>query len=186
MLTNPRKGQTESVTRRDLKILLACERLTGMPQDDDYQSADMRRGIEKERAAVLAYEAATGLMVRHSGFLRHNDLRIGCSLDGHVGEFTGILEVKAPKSATHLEYLRTKEVPIDYMRQITHNLFVSGAQWADFVSFDDRFPRQLQLLVIRVQREHLDLKAYELLLRMFLAEVDREYEAINSLIEKAA
>lgn len=186
MLANARKGSPESVRRRDLRIQLALERLTGVPDDDDYQSADMRRGIAKEAEAVRAYEAATGLMVRHSGFLKYAGLPIGCSLDGHVGDFDGFIEVKAPKRATHWEYLQTREIPEEYRRQITHSLFITGAQWADFVSFDDRFPRPLHLLRIRVKREDVDLKAYELLLRMFLSEVGRELDAITALMEKAA
>jgi predicted phage-related endonuclease len=146
----------------------------------------MRRGVELEADAIRAYEASTGLMVRHTGFLAHDTLPIGCSLDGHVGEFVGLIEVKCPKRATHLEYLRTREVPEEYQRQITHNLFVSGAQWADFVSYDDRFPAPLRLLRLRVRREDVDLEAYELILRVFLADIDRECDAILGLIEQAA
>lgn len=185
MLTQPRKGATESVTRRDLRIQLACERLTGAPQDDEYLSGPMRRGIEKEAAAVAAYEAASGLIVRRTGFLAHDTLATGCSLDGHVGDFAGTVEVKCPKSSTHLEYLRARTVPTDYLRQITHHLWMTGAQWADFVSFDDRFPPALRLLRIRVARESVDLAAYELALRGFLSEVEQEYAAITRLMDEA-
>lgn len=188
MLTNPRKGATESITRRDLRIEIACERLTGFPHDtgNGFRSDEMRRGMEKEPDAIRAYEAATGLIVKHTGFLQHDTLPVGCSLDGHVGDFTGIVEVKCPKMATHYEYLREKAVPTEYLRQITHHLWISGAQWADFVSYDDRFPLALRLLRIRVHRADVDLKAYELAVSLFLAEIDRECGAILGLIQKAA
>lgn len=185
MLTQPRKGATESVTKRDLRIQLACELLTGIPQDEGYVNGDMRRGIEKEAAAIAAYEAASGLIVRRTGFLAHDSLRTGCSLDGHVGDFAGTVEVKCPKSATHLEYLRARTVPTEYMRQITHHLWMTGAAWSDFISFDDRFPLPLRLLRIRVTRESVDLAAYELALRAFLSEVEQEVASIHRLMEEA-
>jgi hypothetical protein len=145
----------------------------------------MRRGIEKEAAAVAAYEAATGLIVRPTGFLSHDTLPVGCSLDGHIGDFTGTLELKCPKMATHLDYLRAKTVPTEYLRQITHHLWVTGAQWADFVSFDDRFPVPLRLTCVRVQRADVDLHAYELAMRLFLQEIEDECAAIHQLMEQA-
>lgn len=175
------RGSAEAVSRRDLRLRLALERLTGVPQEDGYTNAAMQRGIDKEPEALAAYEAKTGLTVWPVGIVLHDDLLAGCSPDGTVADMTGIVEVKCPKSATHLEYLRDGIAPPDYMPQITHNLWITGAQWCDFVSFDDRFPEDLQLVIYRVERDHVDLKAYELIVRMFLAEVDRELEAVKAL-----
>lgn len=182
------KGRSgaEAVGRRDLRIRLALERLTGQPQEDGYTNAAMQRGIEKEPEAIAAYELLTGLTVWPVGFIAHDDLPAGCSPDGTVSDLTGIVEVKCPKSATHLEYLKAGVAPPDYMPQVTHNLWITGAQWCDFVSYDDRFPEDLQLFVSRVERAHIDLKAYELLVRMFLAEVDRELDAVQALRSGAA
>jgi len=172
----------EAAARRDLRVQLVVERLTGQPQEDGYVNAVMQRGIDKEPDAFMAYEARTGHLVRRTGFLSHNALMVGCSLDGDVDDFTGIVELKCPKSATHLEYLKAGgKVPARHIPQITHNLFVTGAQWCDFASFDDRFPPELQLVVMRVQRVEADIKAYELALALFLAEVDREFEAVKGL-----
>lgn len=178
-----RKKGEESVARRDLRIRIALEIITQQPQDDGsgFTTDAMKRGSEKEADAVLAYELATGRMVQTCGFLAHTSLRAGCSLDGYVGDFEGILEIKCPKSATHLEYLRSREIPVPYLRQIQHNLFISGAQWADFVSFDDRFPEASRLLVIRVNRDESQMRAYGLALQMFLKEVQVEQAAILAL-----
>jgi predicted phage-related endonuclease len=177
MLTTIKSG--EAAARRDLRMRLVCERLTGQPQEDGFVNAAMQRGIDCEPQAFASYEALTGQMVTRTGFLSHNELMVGCSLDGHVGEFTGILEAKCPKSATHLKYVRAGVVPSDYLPQITHNLWVSGAQWCDFLSFDDRFPVHLQTFLVRVKREDVDLKAYELAVALFLAEVDKEVAALS-------
>lgn len=177
------KGRSgaEAVGRRDLRIRLALERLTGQPQEDGYVNAAMQRGVDKEPEAIAAYEARTGLTVWPVGFLQHDDLLAGCSPDGTVSDVSGLIEAKCPKSATHLEYLRAGAVPPEYMPQVTHNLWISGAAWCDFVSFDDRFPADLQLVIHRVKREAVDMAGYEALATAFLAEVDREWDAIQLL-----
>lgn len=171
----------EAAARRDLRTRLIVERLTGQTDDDGYVSKEMQRGTEKEPEARAAYEAETGLIVQTSGFLSHAELMTGCSLDGHVGEFEGIVELKCPKSATHLRYLLAGVLPKEHAWQVTHNLWVSGAQWADFVSFDDRWPYDMQLFRVRVTRDQFDLTAYELLVRQFLSEVDLELEKVAKL-----
>jgi predicted phage-related endonuclease len=175
----------EAAARRDLRLELVVERLTGRALEDGYVSKDMQRGIDKEADAVAAYEAATGELVHPVGFLAHPTLMAGASPDGEIGGYTGLLEVKCPKAATHLATLRSRQVPKDYLAQIQHAIWITGAQWCDFVSFDDRFPPALQLFVIRIKQTDVDLKAYELLARLFLAEVDRDYDAVAHLADLA-
>ena len=184
MLATVKSG--EAAARRDLRTRLVVERLTGCYQEDTFINADMARGIDKEPDAFAAYEALTGQMVTRSGFLSHNTLMAGCSLDGHVGEFAGILECKCPRSANHLRYLRAGVVPPEHLPQITHNLFVTNASWCDFVSFDDRFPPALQVFRVRVSIDDVDVDAYRLALSLFLSEVDKELTAVKALVEVAA
>lgn len=176
----------EAAARRDLRVRLVVERLTGEPQEDGYVNAVIQRGIDKEADALAAYEAVTGHTVWPVGFMQHDDLMAGCSPDGRACDDIGIVEAKCPKSATHLEYLKAGKVPSGYMPQITHNLWISGAEWCDFISFDDRFPADLRLIVYRVTRSDVDLNAYELAARLFLAEVDKEVEAVKALRPKVA
>lgn len=167
----------ESAKRRDYRLQLVCERLTGLPQEDGdgYVNDSMQRGIDLEPAAFAVYEALTGNLAHKSGFLSHLTLPVGCSLDGQIDSFTGILEIKCPKTATHLSYWRGPSVaPADYLPQITHNLWVTGAAWCDFLSFDDRLPAHLQTFLVRVKREDVDIAAYEAAAMKFLAEVDAE------------
>lgn len=171
----------EAAARRDLRVQLACERLTQTLQEETFINAAMARGIEMEPAAFAAYEALTGNVARRTGFLAHDRLPIGCSLDGHVGDFEGLLEAKCPKSATHLGYLRSGTVPSAYLPQITHNLWVSGAAWCDFLSFDDRFQAGLQTFFVRVARADVDIAAYEAKALAFLAEVEADVLAIRTL-----
>jgi putative phage-type endonuclease len=171
----------EAAARRDLRMQLVCERLTQSLQEDGFINAAMQRGIDCEPLAFAAYESETGQMVQRSGFCAHNTLAIGCSLDGHIEDFEGILECKCPKSATHLRYLKAGVVPADYLPQITHNLWVTGAQWCDFVSFDDRFPAALSFFRVRVNRDEKAIDEYAAKAIAFLAEVQTECEAVRTM-----
>ena len=176
------KSGKESADRRDYRLQLVCERLTGQPQDDGsgFVSAAMQRGTDLEPKAFAAYEALTGSLAVRTGFLAHTTYMAGCSLDGHVDDFAGIVEIKCPKSATHLKYWRGKsEAPADYLPQITHNLWSTGAAWCDFLSFDDRFPPEYQTFLVRVKREDVDLAGYEKAALAFLAEVETEVSSLK-------
>jgi hypothetical protein len=181
------KGGGESVTRRDYRLQLALERLTGMSADAGFQSADMARGESLEPWALAAYEAATGVMVMRTGFIRSDDSMVGCSLDGHFGELEGILEIKCPKSATHLGYLRDPPTLVKaYEAQLRHNLWITGATYADIVSFDDRLPAHLQLVKVRVATGQMDIGGYAAAAAQFLSEVDTEVTGIGALRQAVA
>lgn len=179
MLATIKSG--EAAARRDYRMQLVTERLTGQPQEDGFVNAAMQRGIDLEPMAFAAYEAVTGNVAVRTGFLSHATHLAGCSLDGHVDAFKGIVELKCPKSATHLKYLRDGGVPKDYLPQITHNLWISGAEWCDFLSYDDRFPSELQVFYVRVAAADLDMPAYEAAALKFLAEVDTETHALKTM-----
>lgn len=181
MLASIKSG--EAAARRDYRMQLVCERLTGEPQDDVFVNAAMQWGVDHESAAFAAYEALTGEVVLRSGFLTCDDLLAGCSLDGHLTNFAGIVELKCPKSSTHLRYLKDGVVPKEHMPQITHNLWITGAGFCDFLSYDPRFPQNLQTFLVRVERADVDLKDYETKALAFLAEVERDYQAIRTMAD---
>ena len=184
MLATIKSG--EAAARRDLRTQLVLERITGQSQENGYINADMQRGTEKEPDALAAYEALTGNLARGVGFLAHDVLKAGCSPDGEIGGFVGLLELKCPKSATHLGYLKAKTVPKDYHAQMVHALWITGAQWCDFLSFDDRFSPELQTFLVRVKRSGVDIDGYERKALAFLAEVEAEYLAIKTMTKGVA
>jgi hypothetical protein len=62
-------------------------------------------------------------------------------------------------------------------------LWITGAQWADFCSFDDRFrDPSLRLFCKRLERKGIDFDAYELAVRLLLSEVETE---VGKLMQKA-
>jgi hypothetical protein len=178
------KNGNETAARRDYKLQLVCERLTGRPQESGFVNEAMQRGIDKEGDARVAYEAATGHLVTEVGFIQLDDHPAGCSLDGFVGT-EHILELKCPKTATHLGYLMDPNIPKAYIPQITHNLWVTGAKGCDFVSFDDRLPEGMQLHILRVAREALDIASYEQAALAFLKDVDDELARIREQFAEA-
>ena len=170
----------EPAARRDLRVQLAVETLTGTPMEQTgFTSAAMQRGIDVEPIARGAYEARTGNIVRTTGFVIREDLAVGCSLDGDIRQFEGILEIKCPKSATHCGYLKEQRLPPDYLAQVTHNLWVSGAQWCDFVSYDPRFPEHHQVFIQRVERDDARIAELEKDVAEFLLEAEADLKALN-------
>lgn len=173
-----------STSRKNYLTQLAAERLCGEPQDDGFVSPAMQRGTDLEPAAFAAYEALTGALVRRVGFLAHNDLPIGASPDGVIGDYAGIVELKVPLPVTHLGYLKAQTLPADYRPQVSHLLLVSGAAYCDFLSYCPNFTgdyAHLQTFLVRVKREDVDLATYEKELRAFLREVDDEVNALRTI-----
>lgn len=162
----------EAAARRDYRVQLLCERLSGSPADDFFVSKEMQWGTDQEPFARMAYEAQTGIIVRETGFLSCDDIMAGASVDGDVDNFTGIVEFKCPKTATHLGWRDADEVPSEHIPQITCNLWISGAEWCDFISYDPRLPGKLQLFVRRVTRSDVDIPAFEKEAFQFLRELD--------------
>jgi hypothetical protein len=180
MLATIKSG--EAAARRDLRTQLVVERLTGQPQEDTYTNAAIQWGIDHEADAFAAYEAYSGNLVRRTGFLTHTEYMVGCSLDVDVEDFGGIVEIKCPKSATHYGYVKAGAVPSNHLPQIHHNLWVTGAGWCDFVSYDPRYPDHLRLFVVRVPRVEIDIVAYEKCALKFLDEVAAECASVSALV----
>lgn len=176
-----KKGTGELEERVKLRRRLVCERVTGRSADNSRTSEAMRYGAEREPDAFRAYAAASGLIPKRVGFVEHDELMAGCSPDGQVANWTGLIELKCPDMTTHLEYVTAGVIPEEYRPQLMHNLWVTGAEWADFVSFDDRFPPDLKLFRRRLTRADVDIPAYELAVRLFLSEVERDVAKVQAL-----
>jgi predicted phage-related endonuclease len=175
-----KKGTGELAIRRDLRQRLVVERLTGIPADDlPYKFKDLQHGIDCEVDAFATYEAVTGDLVTRVGFVEHDELAAGCSPDGVIGDWLGLVEFKCPASNTHLDYLKAGVIPEEYLGQCVHALFITGAQWIDFCSFDPRYPAHLRLFRKRLERTDVDLTAYALAVRLFLSEVDKDVAAMK-------
>ncbi|MFC5067314.1 lambda exonuclease family protein [Flaviflagellibacter deserti] len=150
---------------------LIAERLSGQPTEG-YVSPAMKWGQDCEVEARRAYEFFTDQDVTEVGFVPHPMIVMsGASPDGLVGE-DGLVEIKAPNTATHLEILATRTVPSRYVTQMMWQMACTDRQWCDFVSYDPRLPAHMRLFVQRVDRDERMIEDLEQAVREFLGELD--------------
>lgn len=168
----------ESASRRNYKIQLVSERLTGERQET-YVNQAMQDGIDREQFARDRYVQQFG-EVEEVGFIQHPTLEAGASPDGMVGD-DGIIEIKCPMGSTHTETLITQEVPSKYVPQIQFQLLVTGRKWCDFVSYNPMFPEHLQIFVKRVEADPVYQKELESEVKQFLKEVDDVIDKLQEI-----
>lgn len=161
----------EAASRADYKAQIVAEILTGKPQGSTFTNEAMQWGTEQEPFARAAYEIKHGMMVDQCGLVLHPTIeRAAASPDGLVND--GLLEIKCPKTATHLQYVLAGVVPTKYRPQMLWQMACCERAWCDFVSFDPRLPEDLQLFTVRFERDDDAIKAMEAEVIVFLAEVD--------------
>ena len=168
-----------AASRKNYAVELALERLTGSKKEG-FTNAAMQFGIDQEPYAKLAYENRTGQLIADVGFIDHPTIPMsGASPDGFPGE--GLIEIKCPNSATHLDNLLRGSADPEYLPQMYWQMAVTGRPWCDFVSFDPRFPEHLQLAIYRVNTDAQKIKELENEVSQFLAEVDLIVEKLNGI-----
>ncbi len=161
----------ESLARRAYKAEIVCELLTGKAVEH-FVTKEMEFGILNEPFARAAYELQNDVSVEDIGFAIHPSLeRFGASPDGLVGD-DGLIEIKCPSTATHLEYLLADVVPENYKLQMLAEMACAERQWVDFISFDPRLPKRLQLFVKRFPQDDQKIAEMEFQVVEFLREVD--------------
>jgi putative phage-type endonuclease len=160
-----------AASRANYMAQLVCERLTGQ-KADSFTSGPIQWGIETEPLARAAYEAYADVLVDEVGFVPHRTIEMaGASPDGLVGD-DGLLEIKCPNTATHIETLLSQTVPNKYNTQMQFQMACTNRSWCDFVSFDNRLPEELQLFVKRVPRDNMYIRLMEDEIVKFLNELD--------------
>jgi putative phage-type endonuclease len=168
-----------SSSRDNYMAQLICERLTNQ-KADGFTNAAMQWGTETEPLARLSYEVAQNVLVDQVGFVPHpRILMAGASPDGLVGD-NGLLEIKCPNTATHIDTLLSETVPGKYNTQMQFQMACTDREWCDFVSFDNRLPTELQLFVKRVPRDNVFIRLIEGEIVQFIAELD---DKINKLMK---
>lgn len=161
---------------------MVWERLTGLPETGFFGGKYVKDGVEREPFARMGYEARFGVVVEETAFIQHDWMQVGVSLDGWVPRERRNLEIKCPKDTTHLEYLALDETPEEYKAQVQAQLWVTGFEVCDFVSYHpdgDKLGEGLDLHVIEVPRDEPYIKMIEAEATLFLAEVNVRVKAIQ-------
>jgi predicted phage-related endonuclease len=107
----------------------------------------------------------------------------GASPDGLVGD-DGLLELKCPLSATHIETLLTGAIPDKYFKQIQFQMACTGRAWCDFASYDNRLPERMRLYVKRIERDDEAVAEIEAEIRAFIKEIDETVDALRARYEQ--
>lgn len=131
-------------------IQIALERIKETWQEGGFSNHHTERGHEQEPIARMLYEETYFCDVTNGGFF---DLgNIGVSPDGLV-EGGGVIEIKSV--IDHVQYANIKRGGLDpsYKWQFYGNLFFTGCEWLDFVSFCAEYPEGKQLFTYRIWRE---------------------------------
>lgn len=167
-------------SRANYMAELIAERLTGEPAEK-YSNAAMAWGTEKEPDARAAYEFFRDAQVSEIAFVDHPVIGMtGASPDGLVGDH-GLVEIKCPNTATHLDTLLTQAIPSKYVTQMLWQMACTGRQWCDFVSYDPRLPEAMSLFVKRVDRDDKLIASLEKDVAEFLAELDLKLAQLDTL-----
>lgn len=138
--------------RNNYMAELVAERLTG-EREESYKSSDMQWGNDYEAVARLTYKLNNpDKKVRDCGIFLHDKIECGASPDGLVDD-DGTIEIKCPKTATHIQTLKSGKLPTQYFWQVQGQLWVTERKWCDFISYDPRLPENASYICIRVERD---------------------------------
>lgn len=172
-----------SASRKDYMYELACERLFGMPMSGDYTSREMQRGCDTEDEARAMYEIETMSAVEDVGLIEHPSIKMAAaSPDGVVED--GLVEIKCPKTSTHVMTLVTGEIKPEYMHQMMWQMACTGAKWVDFVSYDNRINGKNALFIKRILRDDEKIKELEAEVSKFLEETAKLENDLRERLEK--
>lgn len=165
--------------RANTMAALVAERLTGQPQET-FSNAAMAWGTDKEPEARELYAFRFGVEVAQVGLVLHSAIGgTHASPDGLVGD-DGLLEIKCPNTATHIETLIGQSVPGKYMTQMQWQMACAGRAWCDFASYDPRLPAEMRLFVQRVRRDDALIVELEREVEAFLAELDAKVAQLRA------
>jgi len=120
-------------------------------------------------------------MVIESGLVDHPAIEgFAASPDGLVND-DGLVEIKCPNTATHVDFLQTGKIDQKYIWQMQSQMSCTGRKWCDFVSFDDRLPESLQYKSVRVEFDVSAQREMATEVTKFLNELDQLQQSLAEM-----
>ena len=164
-------AKSDTAAYRNYQAEIISERLSGRPAES-YSSREMQRGTELEPKARAVYILETGSDVSETGLIPHPHIaNSGASPDGLV-DSDGLLEIKCPNTATHIDFLLHRQPKREYILQMQWQMACTGRLWCDFVSYDDRLPEPHAYACIRIMRDPETIERLEQAAAGCLAEAE--------------
>lgn len=172
------KSGKPSESRTKLAFDLAAERMTGIAQAH-YVSPDMQWGLENQDAARDEYEIRTGILCGPEVFVLHPEIEFfGATPDASVGD-DGLLEIKCPRTATHIGWICAGVVPDQHRLQMLAQLACTRRKWVDFMSFDPRIKDpKARCFIRRFEPSAEQIAEVEAGAREFLAYVETIFQSV--------
>lgn len=169
------KGGGTSVTRTKYMRSLANSIVTGNLATEGFRSGSMQEGNLREPESRDYYGMISRNTVEKVGLIYLDEAkRIGASVDGLINE-DGNLELKNPNLETHLGYLLDGGMPATYVKQVQGQLWVTGREYCDFVSYHpDAFKMMHRF---RVERDEEMIRKIKTATYQFVAELDLMVES---------
>lgn len=172
------RGGGDSATRKNYMRKLAAERVTGKVVQTWSGNQHTERGHAMEPEARDLYAFLRDEQPRQVGFMRRGP--VGCSPDSLVGD-DGMLEIKTKLPHLQIEVLEAGVLPPQHKAQVQGQLWVSGRQWADFLSYWPDLPP----LLVRVERDEEYIAELSGAVAQFIEELNQLAARIAALKEAA-
>lgn len=154
----------KGITRKKYLLTLAGEAITGEVAES-YSNTHMERGKIMEEEACDLYAFIYDEDIQTVGFLRRG--RAGASPDRLIGS-GGMLECKTRLPHLQIDALEGNRLPPEHVAQVQGQLWVSGRQWCDFITYWPRLP----LFKIRVERDEKYIETLASAVDAFNEEMD--------------
>lgn len=171
-IVTPAKGEKSSSYKGYMYELIA-EKLIN-EKTNGFKSEFMERGNEIEPLARASYEFIHEVEVKQVGMIFNDDMTIGISPDGLIGD-NGGLEIKCPKPSTLVKYMLDGGLPLEYKPQVMGSLWISGREWWDFLAFHP----SMDFFQLRVYRDEAYIKKMEQHLSDFVDELQANFDKIK-------
>lgn len=161
VMAQSRDKKSESTTRKNYRMKLVAERMTGRSCENGYTSKAMQNGNEFEKYARAAYEVKNGVLVDQVGFVLHPEIEhFGASPDFLVGE-DGMGEIKCGYPATHIEWFMAGVPPAEHRKQMLGGMACCNRKWCDFISYCEAFDPPYDLFIVRFERDPMLIATVE-------------------------
>jgi hypothetical protein len=164
-----------SKQRQKYLYQLAGETISGI-KPETYMSFAMKQGVETEGDARKTFEFINEVEVKQAGIVYPDEeKRYSCSPDGLL-EDSG-LEIKCPLIHTHVGYLLSGGLPVEYKQQVMGGMLVTGFDSWYFMSYFKGLPP----LIILVERDEKFIAKLKEQLEGFCGELSKTVERLRVL-----
>ena len=173
-----------SADRDSLMAEKVLERLTNTPVEK-YKTQAMLQGTAREPEARLLYSMVRGVEVMEAGLVSHLTVKGShASPDGYVlvpfeTSIAGLIEIKCPEPAKHLDTLLTETISNDHIVQMQWQMACAVMPWCDYVSFNPDFPPAMQLWIRRWHRDPKFISELEREISIFIRELEAKVEKLS-------